>query len=348
MFHMHQMQCFPIPKSCNKIMSLQLRILLGPGYYYNVFTAHPFLADISGFGTDNLSLVQGLREAHIRRWVTKEQHSWRMMNDVFKCINKITRTEEQMKAYNEPMYDSVSHMATERINEVSQGEYSKPKTPSKIYNGPHFRPCNNSHFDTPGVTNSHQCSRNHGRSQFSHSQNSLKCYCCEGKHHSRDCDKFTQDKVKYKLKITDIMQKCKDITIQKTRKDNVSINEATSSTGQGSTYYVKQAEQLLGNMQFRDSESGSDWLDRYIQEVTIDDINLENVILYKVKVNNLEVETLYDTCASISVMAKYSFDRLQNKPKLIRYNRNISGAGGEALILEGECFLQLQIIKKTF
>ena len=37
------------------------------------------------------------------------------MYDVFKSINKVTRTEERMKAYNEPMYDSVSHVATERI-----------------------------------------------------------------------------------------------------------------------------------------------------------------------------------------------------------------------------------------
>ena len=71
-----------------------------------------------------------------------------MMEDVFKSINKLTRTEEQMKAYNEPMYDSVSHVATERINEVSQGRHSKARTPNKVYNGLHFRTHNNSHFGT--------------------------------------------------------------------------------------------------------------------------------------------------------------------------------------------------------
>ena len=45
------------------------------------------------------------------------------MEDVFKSINSITRTEEQMKAYNESMYDFTSHVATERINEVSHGKY---------------------------------------------------------------------------------------------------------------------------------------------------------------------------------------------------------------------------------
>ena len=44
------------------------------------------------------------------------------MADVFKSINKLTWTKEQMKAYNESIYDSVSHVATERINEVSKGK----------------------------------------------------------------------------------------------------------------------------------------------------------------------------------------------------------------------------------
>ena len=184
------------------------------------------LVDISGFGTDNLSLVQGLSEAHIRRWVTKEKESWRTI-DVFKSINKVTMTEERMKAYNEPMYDSVSHVAMERVNDMRQGKYHQPRTPSKTYIGSHFRPCNNSHFHSSHATNSHQFSRNQGRPQFSHTQTNLQCYYCEGKHCIRDCDKFTQDKAKFKLKIAEIMPKCKDKIMQKARKDNVSVNEAT-------------------------------------------------------------------------------------------------------------------------
>ena len=42
------------------------------------------------------------------------------MEDVFKRINKVTRTEEWMSVYNEPMYHSISYVATERINEVSK------------------------------------------------------------------------------------------------------------------------------------------------------------------------------------------------------------------------------------
>ena len=260
------------------------------------------LAEISGCGMDNLSLVCGLRKAHIRRWVTKEQESWRTMKDVFKSINKVTRTEEQTKAYNEPMYDAVSHVATERINEVSQGKYHQPRTPSKMY-GSHFRPSNNSHFSSPCGTNSHQISRNQGRPQFSHTHTNIKCYYCKGEHCIRDCNKFMQDKAKFKLKTAEIVQKCKDKVMQKARKDNASINEVTFPTGQESMYSVKQAEQLLGNMQFSNSESSSDSLDRYIQEVTIDEVNLKNGILYKIKGNNVEVEALYDTGASIKVMA---------------------------------------------
>ena len=46
--------------------------------------------------------------------------------------------------------------------------------------------------------------------------------------------------------------------MQKARKDNVYVNEANFSTGQESTYSVEQAKQLLGNMQFSNSESSSD------------------------------------------------------------------------------------------
>ena len=53
-----------------------------------------------------------------------------------------------------------------------------------------------------------------------------------------------QDKAKLKLKMTEIMQKCKDKVVQKARKENVSINEATFSTGHESMYSVEQAKEL--------------------------------------------------------------------------------------------------------
>ena len=61
-------------------------------------------------------------EYQIWRKVTKEQESWKTMEDLFKSINNITTTKEQTKAYNEPMYISISQVAIERINEGSYGK----------------------------------------------------------------------------------------------------------------------------------------------------------------------------------------------------------------------------------
>ena len=43
------------------------------------------LSDILGTGLDNLSLIQGLRDHHIRRRVVKDQEFWMTMEDVFKA-----------------------------------------------------------------------------------------------------------------------------------------------------------------------------------------------------------------------------------------------------------------------
>ena len=209
------------------------------------------------------------------------------MEDIFKSINRITRTKEWTESYNEPIYDSISQVATERINEVSHGKYSKWRTPSKAYKSPHFSPHNSSHFRSPCNINSHQLNRNHRSPQYNHNQNIPKCYYCKGEHHIRDLDMFKWDKVQYKLKTAEIIQNYKEKIIQKAKKDHISINKATFSSNWKSTYSMDQAKQLLGSMQFSDSESESEWLDRYIQEVTIDKVSLENAILYRVKVNSL-------------------------------------------------------------
>ena len=60
------------------------------------------------------------------------------------------------------------------------------------------------------------------------------------------------------------------------------------------------------------------------------------------------MEVLYDTGTAISVMSKHFLDKFQNRPKLIKCHRHISGAGGEALVPVGECFIQLQIGKRIF
>ena len=72
-----------------------------------------------------------------------------------------------------------------------------------------------------------------------------------------------------------------------------------------------------------------------------------NVILYKVRVNNLKIEALYDTGASISVMSHRFYNLLENKPNLIKCNRSVSGAGRGVLIPVGECFIKMQIGNKV-
>ena len=50
-------------------------------------------------------------------------------------------------------------------------------------------------------------------------------------------------------------------------------------------------------------------------DVTIDEVNSDNVILYKVRVNNTKIEALYDTGAHISVISQQFFNTLENKAK---------------------------------
>ena len=84
-----------------------------------------------------------------------------------------------------------------------------------------------------------------------------------------------------------------------------------------------------------------------MKEVMIDEASTGNVILYQVRINNKQVNVLYDTGAFISLMAKHFYDKLQSKPKLAKCSRDISNASGE-LISIGECFVQLQTGIKAF
>ena len=133
------------------------------------------------------------------------------MGDVFKSINKITRSEEQTKAYHEPKCNAISQVSTQRNHEVSYGKYNTPKTPHKSYNSSHLRnPCNNK-----------QCNKNQGKPQYNCACSKLKCYYCEGEHIIKECEKFKQDKAKYKLKTANITQKYKEKILQKAKKENM-------------------------------------------------------------------------------------------------------------------------------
>ena len=71
-------------------------------------------------------------------------------------------------------------------------------------------------------------------------------------------------------------------------------------------------------------------------------------ILYRGRVNDQPATVLFDTGASMCVISTRFLNSLKHKPKIIRCNRTLRGAGGEALMPKGECFLQVKIGKQTF
>ena len=66
------------------------------------------LSQISGKRPTNLALIWGLRDCHIKWRVAKEQESLITMEDVYRSINRITKTDAHTKAHHEPIYDSIS------------------------------------------------------------------------------------------------------------------------------------------------------------------------------------------------------------------------------------------------
>ena len=88
-------------------------------------------------------------------------------------------------------------------------------------------------------------------------------------------------------------------------------------------------------------------LDRYPYHVTIDKVCHGHIIKYKITVNNMPVNMLYDTGASMSYMAKCFFDTLPIN-KLIPCDMYIASMGGKTLRPVGKCFIQLQTGKRVF
>ena len=105
------------------------------------------LSQILGKGLNNLAVVQGLRDNHIRKRVIEEQESWNTMEDIYRSINRIAKNEVRTKAYQEPRYDSmISEVLTEGIYEVS---YNKGKRYS------YSKSCNSSAFKKQYNNNLH-------------------------------------------------------------------------------------------------------------------------------------------------------------------------------------------------
>ena len=240
------------------------------------------LSDNTGSSWDKLYLVCRLKAPHIRKRVTKEQDSWRMMEYVFQTINHITQTEGKTKVYHEPNFESVPHVSKERVHKVSFSKYTKPNSPVKAYNNSLHNTQYSSNFRNGNEQHSSQFHRGQGKQQYNCRQGKLECYYCKGDHIIRDYEKFSKDRTKNNLKTTDLVKKYMDKLRQAIRKGNITVNEATFSNAQELTYSMEQAEQLLVNLHFSNSESKC--LDWYMTLVTIDEVSSENVILYKVRV----------------------------------------------------------------
>ena len=103
------------------------------------------------------------------------------------------------------------------------------------------------------------------------------------------------------LRQWDLAKKYKSKVRQAAKNGSILVNEIASAPQL--TYQVEQVEQLLWTLRLSNSES--DWLEASVKEVMIDEASSGNVILYKVRINNQQVNALYDIGASISVIAKH-------------------------------------------
>ena len=161
------------------------------------------------------------------------------MEDVYKSINRITKTDAQTKAYHEPRYDSISEVTTEEVNEVSYNRGKKQYTYDKSHNSSNFRK----------QYNGSPYNRYQGNSHSYWTPVKVKCYYCDGEHHINEFEKFKKDKAKYNLSRADIAKKYEERILKNAKKSSIFINEAAlSNKSQESTYSIQQAEQLIRAM----------------------------------------------------------------------------------------------------
>ena len=162
----------------------------------------------------NLSLICGLWEHHTRKQVAKEQESWHTVEAVFKSINRVTMMEERSKAYHQPEYDSVSPISIKRVHEVSiPNRNVKPRAslPNQTYSNTQHNPSSSSSFRNAHQSSSSQFNNQSNKDQgrkYNCTSAKMKCYYCKGDHHLKNCDRFSRDQTKYKLKSVDMFKKC--------------------------------------------------------------------------------------------------------------------------------------------
>ena len=195
------------------------------------------LSQISGKELNSLSLIQGLRDYHIRWRVAKEQESWITIEDIYRSISRITKTDAHMKTLHEPRYNSISEVMTEGINEVSYNKGKRQYSYDKSHNSSNFRKQNNG--------SPHK--RYQGNSHSYQTPIKVKCYYHDGKHCIDDCKKFKKDKDKYNPSRADITKKYKERLLKNAKRSSIAINKAAlSSKPQESTYSIGQAALIRG------------------------------------------------------------------------------------------------------
>ena len=132
-------------------------------------------------------------------------------------------------------------MSTVSVNEVSLGKYAKATPTIKTYNSnPNSNVQHSSNYRDGGKYHNSQFCKDQNKPQYNtHGPRKQKCYYCQGEYLVRDCEKFKKDKVKYKLKTMDLAKKYKDKIRQAAKKGNITVNKATFSDTQVSTYFVE-------------------------------------------------------------------------------------------------------------
>ena len=264
------------------------------------------------------------------------------MEDVFQMIDCVTRSKEQKRAFFKPNFETAQPVM--QVNKVNYSKATKCNMLDWSYNGQSNQVWFSNNFR---VTNRHprgSLKKGQGQQHYKHSPRKLTCYYCEGEHMVKDCIKLAKEKSRDKQKDTDMAKLYKNKTQDSVQRGNITINEASLTRAPEIPYSLGQTEQLLGNLQLDDS----DWLDRYPCQVTIDKVCHDHIIKYKITVNSMPVNMLYDTGALMICMAKWFFDTLPVKAKLIPCNRYILGMRGEKLRPIGKYFIHLQIEKKVF
>ena len=288
---------------------------------------------MDGSGLNHISLVQGLSDNYIRQRASKGAENWKTMADAFESITKIARMAGKTNACNEPRYEKSTDIhATSHHTNSQRGSFSR-------YQGTYRS--TNSHNRNNTQSNPQQAAGNNPSKQSSNKEPA--CYHCTGPHYITNCAKYQQDKDKYKHTKQHVKQSYQNMLKLGAKKINISINEAyfeNEEDDNPGNYSEEQVEELCKLL-----DTDSEWL--HIKEVYVNEVGDDtSLILYRVRVNDQPAMTLFNIGAGMSVISTRFFDSLKCKPKIIKCSRTLRGAGVEALIPKGKCFLQIKIGKK--